>query len=388
MSPVALSVGNRSSIGPVSLYVKWPQLHPKLLLCQDRAANMQRSTRVEISGLTGRPELNGCKGVALYLVPARERYLIQLDGSGEQIGVKPGNLRACEHVEEKSGDMVTVHGLNYCTEHRREICSLCSYDFRIMNRMSQLEEGEDVYERAMVQNEAEAAKNVPPLHAPTRSSVKPQAAPSGPALSKATFVGKGLDPTTLATWPAGESVGQRFQDCFSFREKMMSHAGGAPSADEDPLYHVRESLYCLAERIDLRRGTHLPAPRFSMQDEAQTEVIFIDVVEVKTGPAGWANFEATKVVNETVEVPQTKEVPLLVVRYGYYTSGNMAQFVGSMEESMRMKIAADRRAGFTEAQATASGFQNLPSHPKEIAIVRNLLDSNRCTICIWLMMTA
>lgn len=340
---------------------------------------MECGTRVRIAGLTGRTALNGCEGEALYLVPQRERYLVKLDGTGEEIGVKSANLTACQHIEERSGDStglgetVTVNGLIYCAEHRMEICGSCSFDFRTMNRMRQLQPGDDVFERASAQDQAEAAKNEPPLRAPTRETVKPQTAPSGPALSKASHVEKGLDPSTLAAWPVGKKLSDRFQDCFSFREKMMNSMGEKPRAEDDPLYHVRESLYAMSDRMDECTRKKLPFPRFSVQDEAQSEVIMIDVVDVKTGPTGWADFGA---VDASLEPPKT-EVPLFVVRYAYYTSGNMKTFVDSMPASMQMKTDFDRRNGFTLAQAKAAGFQNMPSHLKEIAIIRSLLETNR-----------
>lgn len=104
---------------------------------------MEAGSRVKISGVVSRPDLDDTEGLALYFVPpasrsAIGRYLVKVDGSNEEIAIQAENLAACTHVEEVTGDMVTVNGLCYCRAHRLEICGACTYDFRVMNRMRQL----------------------------------------------------------------------------------------------------------------------------------------------------------------------------------------------------------------------------------------------------------
>jgi|EP01046_Picozoa_sp_COSAG06_P032353 hypothetical protein len=47
----------------------------------------------EIFGLTGRPDLNGCCGVAGVFSQEKGRYAVQVDGTNERVRVKPSNLR-------------------------------------------------------------------------------------------------------------------------------------------------------------------------------------------------------------------------------------------------------------------------------------------------------
>jgi len=51
--------------------------------------------RVELRGLSGRPELNGCRGVAVSFDPKTGRYGVQLDGKvREKVALRPATLRA------------------------------------------------------------------------------------------------------------------------------------------------------------------------------------------------------------------------------------------------------------------------------------------------------
>ena len=58
--------------------------------------------RVELRGLSGRPELNGCRGVAVSFDPKTGRYGVQLDGKGrEKVALRPATLRALGEEEEE-----------------------------------------------------------------------------------------------------------------------------------------------------------------------------------------------------------------------------------------------------------------------------------------------
>lgn len=344
--------------------------------------SMEAGTRVEISGLQSRSDLNGCTGVALYYVPPMSnkqgRYLVKVDGCDERLGIKLNNLMACTHKEEVDGDKtglgetVTVNGLMYCAAHRSEICGECAFNFRLMNRMRQLEPGDEVYDRAVKVDEDEAKRGEAPLRAPCKRTGKLTEVKSAPALNSKAKPARGLDPSKCPQWPKDRVVRsdatggrgqleQAFTNAFTMREKMMSHNGSAPLPSENPLYHVKESMLAMAERIEDCIEKRKPTPRFSLQDDAQTEVIFIDVVDVRKLPP----LEGSK-----------EDLPAIVVRYAYHTAGDMRRFMDSVTASMKMKTEHDVAMGFSEQASRDSGFQNMKSHIAEIKTARAILDEN------------
>lgn len=341
---------------------------------------MEANTRVKIDGLKSRTDLNGREGVALYYVPpsskaaTQGRYLVEVDGSdGERLGIKLENLAVRDHSEDhgkKSDDIITVNGLTYCKPHRMEICGECGMDFRLMNRMRQLEPGEDVYDRAVKVDEEEGKRGERPQQA--MSKVRPVASVQEPTLNSKAAPPRGLDPSTLPAWPRDLSpvsgskghLELAFQQAFSMQEMFQSHAGGKPTPESNPLYHVKESLLCIAQRCDERFRDKLPVPRFALQDEAQTEVIFIDVIDVRI------------VDEDRSRMTDSPGTPLFIVRWAYYTAGSMRTFIDGIQASMKMKLDADRASGFSKKKAEKAGSQNMPSHPAEIALAKCVLETN------------
>jgi len=289
---------------------------------------------------------------------------VQLDGPEHTtVKVKPENLVVVDPVEEIDTHfglaMLTLNGLSYCAPHRMEICGACGVNFRLMNRMAQLGEAPDVCERAERLDREEEKRKQPPLRAPRASRVF-EPAPRVPKLNAKVLLEDGFDPSVLPAWPAAASVGKCFEAAFSMREFIHSHAGIKPSPEEDPLYHVKESMGCIGRRYDDCAAVAKPTPRFSLQDEAQTECLMLDVVDVR-GVAGDLG----------------KGTPTVVVHYAYYTASNMRKFAKTVQRSLHMKTKVDVRRGFTAAQSAEAGFQNMPSHPAEIALARKLLEKHR-----------
>ena len=345
---------------------------------------MKAGTRVKVSGLQSRPELNGKQGVAQFYAPTagkQGRYLVTIDGTNEKLGIKLENLKPLVHNEERSGDKdglgetITVNGLMYCAEHRMEICGACCFNFRIGNRMSQLQPGDDLQDRAFKVDEEEAARDEPPLRAPTRSA-EPSSAPV--VLNSKAKPARGIDPSALPAWPrtvqrssptgsgARGPLEAAFMNVFSVKEKMVSHTACRPSPADNPLYHVKESMLAMAQRVEEHIEEKKPFPRFILQDDAQTEAIMIDVIDIRVAkPAAGGMEEA---------------VPALVVRYWYCTASNMRKMVKNMEKAMRMKVASDVEMGFSESASRNLGMQNMPSHLLEIKTARAILEENHARL--------
>ena len=145
----------------------------------------------------------------------------------------------------------------------------------------------------------------------------------------------------------------------------MSHSGERPSPAEYPLYHVKESMLAMAQRVEERHEQRKPFPRFVLQDDAQTEGIMVDVLDIRVIKPAVGDIEA---------------VPALVVRYWYCTASNMRKMVKNMEASMRMKEESDMAMGFSMLQSRESGMQNMPSHLLEIKCVRTILEENNARL--------
>ena len=60
-------------------------------------------TRVQLVGLTSRPDLNGARGLVISFDESKGRHVIKLDKDGQMGLIKPSNV-----VEEKIGDNLAV----------------------------------------------------------------------------------------------------------------------------------------------------------------------------------------------------------------------------------------------------------------------------------------
>ena len=94
------------------------------------------------------------------------------------------------------------------------------------------------------------------------------------------------------------------------------------------MYHVKESMLCIGMRCDNCFSARKPIPRFSLQDDAQTEVIFIDPIDFRLVDG------------------KGKKTPVIVVRFAYFTAANMKVFLTSVEKSMALKVEFDVAQGF------------------------------------------
>ena len=63
--------------------------------------------RVKVTGLVGRPELNGCAGVAASFVKDKGRFKVIIDDTEEQVLLKPNNLIKIE-VEEIEAEVEEI----------------------------------------------------------------------------------------------------------------------------------------------------------------------------------------------------------------------------------------------------------------------------------------
>lgn len=223
----------------------------------------------------------------------------------------------------------------------------------------------------------EAARNDPPLCALSKHTGRAPAPARAAHVNNKALPPRGLNPSTLADWPEDGTpdpatgrgpLEAAFVGAFSFREKIMSQQPhGKPSPADDPMYHVKESMVVMARHCDKFRGKE-PIPRISLQDEAQSELIFIDVIGVKVipGPADHVTGERDV-------------VPAIVVRYSYFTASNRQAMMDSFSGMVAMKVQHDVAMGYTReaSERSVSHGANMPSHKAEIATARSILDSSR-----------
>jgi hypothetical protein len=190
------------------------------------APGMKPGTAVELHGLVAKPELNGQKGCIIALEPKTGRYGVTLDdSSSEQFGseykFKPCNLRA-EYSEQVFGDLLLVHGMNYCAKHRLERCGSCCTNFSLNNRLTELgyhrpglskADADRIMKQAKQMCEEEAATNQPPRRAPDPPDAakvtahKTAAREDKPAAADAIVGAPAASPAAAA--PPVESVAQQ-----------------------------------------------------------------------------------------------------------------------------------------------------------------------------------
>jgi len=75
-----------------------------------RPYQVEDGTLVALSGLKGRPELNGQSGVVQHFVREKQRYAVQVRGTGESLLLRPGNLHVLPADESEVRSEVEAAG--------------------------------------------------------------------------------------------------------------------------------------------------------------------------------------------------------------------------------------------------------------------------------------
>lgn len=220
-----------------------------------------------------------------------------------------------------------VNGLMYCNAHRLEVCGSCGVDHRITNYQTEITTTDDFSTVDKLCDDMRHI-NAPPRQAPSKRSKSKK-----PMANKALFrpivndhlitVPRDFNPESCEPWP--ESI-------FT-EEAARLHSGlvrGSIEADipefaKLPVRRVRENIVAVASRWDMwlnQSSRNEPMARFMLQDEAQTQVMSLDMVP----PI------------RTLRVDDVN-VPIFVVRWAHSLASNMDDalaVIGTMPRGTKM----------------------------------------------------
>jgi hypothetical protein len=307
---------------------------------------------VIVHSLTSRNDLNGKAGRVKSLIPESGCCAVAFS-AGDTVSIRPANL----WVEQIYDDMLTIDGRHYCATHRFEICAECGYNFRMSNRLTDLEwdphspSSAAVYAKAEALDLQEASENMPSRRAPGTAP-----GPSEAPLRTSQLAPANLDPASLkpwdhdGTWPIMQAP---FLLTFSQTELGLNRQG---QKNRDVETSLRETLLviaeacddCCADRAQLAKleaqkrknnprwtdqgsfkrpdDARHPIPSFVVQDKAQSEAVMLHVVRVLDSDRGFDG-QAFPPLN----------FPVIVVRFLYQTAASMSpEVVQSMKAGMRL----------------------------------------------------
>lgn len=225
------------------------------------------------------------------------------------------------------GGYLIVNDLMYCADHELEVCGKCGVDHRSGNFLHECaeENAVDLMEEWLVNMKGTGA---PPRQAPKkRGKVDFPGNPAvfRPSISDHLLLLDGdanVDPSSFNSWPSGNT-----------EAAMRSHTGlgvgsvecGVPEFAKLPIRRVRETLVVLARRWDdflSRKTNNEPMCRMLLQDDAQTQVLLLDLLPpIRLMVVGSAH------------------VPVFVVRWAHTKASDMQsafQVMSTMERNTKM----------------------------------------------------
>jgi len=255
-------------------------------------------------------------------------YTIRLDGSHDQHTISADCLEPLV-IDEETQDGVfpylIVNGLMYCNEHRLEVCGACGVDHRMTNYQVEITTTDDF---SVTDRLCDDMKRIgaPPREAPSKRSKK-----RVPLANKALFqpavndhliaIPRDFNPESCDPWYKGIPTEQAALNASGFVAE-----GNIPESAKLPVRRVRENVVAAAHAWDLwlmkqsSRGD--PMMRLLLQDEAQTQVLSLDLVPP---------IRSLRVGDSTV--------PVYVVRWAHSLASSMQNalaVMGTMPRNTKM----------------------------------------------------
>lgn len=208
--------------------------------------------------------------------------------------------------ESKEHEYVIVNDLMYCLEHELSVCGKCGVDHRHTHFIKECthEDSLDLVEDWYSDMQRLGA---PPRRAPQMRGKEDF--PGNPALFRPAvsehlvILGKDtntkLNPSASSVWPKDSKTERVIRQYTNFTNEEY----GINEVEKLPVRRVRETIVALANRWDGLSNSE-PLPRIMLQDEAQTQVLTLDLVPpiriLRVGAAvlplfivRWAHVKAT-----------------------------------------------------------------------------------------------
>lgn len=242
--------------------------------------------RVRISRPSrGKEQRENHKATVVTLIPVAKHpleYRVRFEKDGTEHVLPADSLEPLtyeEEVEDGPFGFCIVNELMYCRNHRLEVCGSCGVDHHVTNYQVEVKSTDDF---DVISDLIDGMKRigVPSRPAPSKRAKKQ-------AMNKALFrpvmnshlmtIPDRLDPSSCAPWPGGLPVEpfERQATVFGFTEPDV------PEYAKLPVRRVRENIMIAGRRWDQFLSSmsgNEPMARLVLQDEAQTQVISMDLV--------------------------------------------------------------------------------------------------------------
>ena len=276
------------------------------------------------------------KATVVHLLPIVKKslqYSIRFDHDSTVYSI-PGDCLEPLHIEEVIEDgpyaCCVVNEIMYCREHRLEVCGSCCVDHRTTNyqeEMSNIEDIDELMDTVNILLDGMKRIGAPGRRAPSKKSKK-----NTPMANKAIFcptVNANLvivekevfDPSALEPWPRERPT---YQAAFNASVFNVAEDGISDSY-KLPVRRMRENIVIAGKQWDrflLQRSDGEPMCRTLLQDDAQTQVLTLDLV----------------LPIRTLTV-RGQVMPVFVVRFAHSLASSMeAAFavMGTMERNTKM----------------------------------------------------
>eukprot|EP00554_Chaetoceros_debilis_P002496 CAMPEP_0194090132 /NCGR_PEP_ID=MMETSP0149-20130528/37637_1 /TAXON_ID=122233 /ORGANISM="Chaetoceros debilis, Strain MM31A-1" /LENGTH=405 /DNA_ID=CAMNT_0038774279 /DNA_START=100 /DNA_END=1314 /DNA_ORIENTATION=- len=208
-------------------------------------------------------------------------------------------------------DMLRVNGLCYCKDHRLESCGKCGYDFRCQNIINELNGDVDT---GMRLDEELRFMGAPVRRAPAKN-LEPSPFESYNAVINDAVHGinLGFNVIALDDFPRDKLLLNAFES--QFLVNMFPRQDEEPS--KRPLYQVRKLFTTFGSFLDTAIQGKQALPRIYLQDEAQSEVLNMDIIAIKLSVGEFA--------------PGLKvRLPIIVVAWSRVRSGDFKGMQASL----------------------------------------------------------
>jgi MYND finger len=273
-------------------------------------------------------------------------YKIQLDNDGSEHIVSADCLEPTKFVEERQeGDFgyLIVNDCMYCLEHRLEVCGQCSVDHRLTNLQVEIDEGHvdgevgyDVIDTLLDDLKRTGVKGrvAPTKKSKAKHNAPANTAPFKPVINDCLVLSCIKNATSSDSNNNNNNGGFNPTQTLSVRTTehlLRAHSQfpmiPIPEEMKLPLRRVRETIVVAGRQWDTFLATnssHEPMMRIFLQDEAQSQVLNLDLVL------------PIRCVQDSVT---NQPIPLFVVRYARVLASNMTNvmaILGTMPKGTKM----------------------------------------------------
>lgn len=255
-------------------------------------------------------------------------YKIRLDSDRSEHVVTSDCLEPTVLDEDREGGILTVNDCMYCHDHRLEVCGECGEDHRMTNFGNEL--SNDLWSFDVVEKLIDdlSRLGVRGRRAPTKKSKSSHGCPANTAAFRPSVNEKLVALNVNSFDPRSQC--ELWQSNAPTETALRVHSNfpstGIPESAKLPVRRLRESIVVAGRQWDRffrEMPRNEPMMRLMLQDEAQTQVISLDLVP----PI------------RSMQLENGKTVPIFVVRWAQVFAASMEHsfaVIGTMERNTKM----------------------------------------------------